>query len=356
MAPAGSAFLSTTLRSQTEPSAYAYLASTSPPSASTNATEAVAEIPIRVRRGFVCEKWPCRLDINTEYQDWVLVAVCCTVAFLWCMPCICGRMRNTLSRSFSRCVYTRLHVFFCAVSYLSLILLMLTIGMLPDWTVNEFAEYFVRFLDWTLIHLQKLITSISILFGFFLLFRFRDRIALAAGLEHITVFRFNWRDLVGFGTRRRPVEIFLWKVDQLPSSAGKVLKANDIYVECHLGHNEAMRTRVHNNAGSHCELRESLQLNIDESSPDTLMTLLIKDQSLVGSSELARLILSTREICGIEDQTGKRRAAFDYSQDFFVPLKLSPQGQIWIAVAPVDDVGDDERHPLMNEDSLLSCG
>eukprot|EP00442_Polarella_glacialis_P010678 CAMPEP_0115105870 /NCGR_PEP_ID=MMETSP0227-20121206/36279_1 /TAXON_ID=89957 /ORGANISM="Polarella glacialis, Strain CCMP 1383" /LENGTH=280 /DNA_ID=CAMNT_0002503283 /DNA_START=192 /DNA_END=1035 /DNA_ORIENTATION=- len=182
-----------------------------------------------------------------------------------------------------------------------------------------------------------------------------ERLALAAGLEHITVFRFSWREAFGFHIKRRPVEIFMWKAEELPSSGTKVMKANDIFVECHMGHNEPMRTRVHNNAGSECFLRESFQLNLDESDADSLMTLFIKDQGLAVSSELARLTLSTREICGIEDQTGKRRSTFDYSAENFVQLKLSPTGWIWIAVSPVDDAGDDERAPLMQEDSLMAC-
>jgi hypothetical protein len=252
-------------------------------------------------------------------------------------------------------VYTRLHIFFCVVTYINLVVLMFTIGVLPDWTVNQFVEYMVLFVSWLLIHLEKLITSSAILFGFFLLVRFRERIALAAGMEHVTVFRWNWRDALGFGTKKRPIEIFIWKVDGLHSSSGKVLKANDVFVECHMGHNEPMRTRVHNNAGSSAFIKESFQLNIDEASAGTLMTLLIKDQSLVTSSELARLMLSTREICGIEDQTGKRRVAFTYSSEFFVALDLSPCGKIWLAIAPVEDGDSEERAPLIDEDSLVTC-
>eukprot|EP00440_Ansanella_granifera_P030236 gb/GFBE01032852.1/.p1 GENE.gb/GFBE01032852.1/~~gb/GFBE01032852.1/.p1 ORF type:complete len:327 (+),score=66.66 gb/GFBE01032852.1/:1-981(+) len=308
------------------------------------------------RRGIVYDKWPFRLDISTEYQDWILVAVCCLTISIWCLPCICGRMRNTASRKFSNWVYTRLHHFFLCVTYLNVFIILFTVGILPNWTVDDFFIYVLKFTDWMLVHLEKLITSLSILFAFFLVFRFRQRIALAAGLEHITVFRFNWRDYVGLRSKRRPVEIFMWKAEGLHSSAGKVLKANDIFVECHMGDNEPMRTRVHNNAGSGAIIRESFQLNIDESSPDTLMTLFIKDQALLTNSELARVTLSTREICGVEDQTGKRRSTFAYSEEFFLPLSLSPSGTIWIAIAPVDDgAGDEERAPLMQEDSLMTC-
>merc|ERR1711920_222915 len=120
-------------------------------------------------------------------------------------------MRNSCSRSFTRWVYTRLHVFFCIVVYLDLLVLMFTIGVLPDWTVNEFVVWLVRFITWCLVHLQNMITSFAILFLFFLLLRFRERIALAAGLEHVTVIRWDWRELLGFQSKRRPVEVYIWK-------------------------------------------------------------------------------------------------------------------------------------------------
>mmetsp|Transcript_104732 Transcript_104732/g.337682 ORF Transcript_104732/g.337682 Transcript_104732/m.337682 type:complete len:339 (-) Transcript_104732:113-1129(-) len=307
---------------------------------------------VHVRRGIVFDKWPFRLDIPVEYQDWILVAVCMVLVSIACMPCFCGRMHNRCSRAFTRWVYTRLHVFFCFVIYFDLLVLMFTIGVLPDWTVNEFLQQAVLFVTWVLVHLQKMIVSFSILFGLFLMVRFRERLLLAAGMEHVTVIRWNWRDALGLRAKKRPVEVFIWKVEGLLSSSKK-LKANDVFVECHMGHNEPMRTRVHNNAGSACLVRESFQLNIDESAASTLMTLLVKDQSLVASTELARLMLSTRELCGIEDQTGKRRVAFEYSEECFVSLDLSPGGKIWIAIAPVEDGEADERAPLIQEDSLL---
>merc|ERR1712107_491385 len=191
-----------------------------------------------------------------------------------------------------------------------------------------------------LLRLQKLVTSATILIVLYVLFHMRERVALAAGLEYMTVFRWSWRQALGFKSKQRPVEIFIWKIEGLESSSRKTLKANDVFVECHMGHNEPVRTRVHNNAGGSCVLQESFQVNLDEHSMDTTMTILVKDQSFLASGELARLILSTSEVCGIEDQTGKRRISFEYNDESFVPLSLSPAGKIWIAVAPVEDVDD----------------
>lgn len=310
----------------------------------------------RRRRGFVTDQgWPFRLDIPREYQDWIIVAVCFLIVGMWCLPCICGKMHNRCSRTFTRWVYTRLHVFYWGAIYLTLAIIMFTIGVLPDWTVDEFLDYLGRFITWILVHMEKMIRCVCIVLAFVVLLKFRDRITFLAGMEHITIFRFSLLQALGLQGKQRPVELFVWKVDDLQSSTSKLLKANDVFIECHLGFNEPMRTRVHNNAGSSCVIRESLQLNIDENSPSTLLTLLVKDQTLMASSELARLMLSTRELCGIEDQTGKRRTTFEYTEDFFIPLGLSPRGTIWLALAPVEDWDDSEQAPLIQDDALVTC-
>lgn len=296
-----------------------------------------------------------RFDIATEYQDWILVGMCTVLCFLWCLPCFCGQMKDPVSRGCTSFVYTRLHIFFCIITYINLFVLMITISTLPDWTVNEFVLYFGKFVTWLLVHMQKVLTSAAMLIGLGIIVKFRERLAIAAGLEHVTIIRMGWKDLFGMKGKRRPVEVFIWKLESLQSASTKVMKANDIFVECHMGFNEPMRTRVHNNAGSSCVIQESFQMNIDEESTSTLMTLLVKDQQLIASQEVARLMLSTREICGIEDQTGKRRVEFTYSEDSFIALNLTPQGTIWLAIAPVED-GDEERAPLMrDEDSLVTC-
>lgn len=308
------------------------------------------------RRGFVTDEgWPFRLDIPLEYQDWILVVVCTLVVFLWCLPCFCGRMHTPCSRRFTNWVYTRLHVFYWGVLYITLFIVMLAVGILPDWTMPDFLGYVSRFVVWVLRKTQSMIISGCILAGFMMALKFRERVLFATGMEHITVFRWGIFEAFGFKGKQRPVELFIWKVDGLQSSAAKLLKANDIFVECHLDSNEPMRTRVHNNAGHSCIIREPLQLNINESSPSNMLTLLVKDQALLTSSELARLSLSTRELLSIEDQTGKRRIAFDYSENYFVPLGLSPTGTIWLAVAPVEEWDDSERTPLVKDDSLLTC-
>merc|ERR1712194_784396 len=198
-----------------------------------------------------------------------------------------------------------------------------------------------------LIHSVKFIVSSSILLALFILLRFKERIALAAGVEHMTFFRLGrlnpfHRPIL------HPIEIYVWKASDLPS--GPVLKPNDVFLECHLGQNEPSRSRVHNNAGQGCVFKESFQLNVDENDPTELFTILIRDQSLLTSSTLCKLQMKSADLLQIEAQTGGQGADFTYSPNFFQELKLSPRGKIWIRVAPIED----EKLPLMSNGFDLS--
>mmetsp|Transcript_36246 Transcript_36246/g.107680 ORF Transcript_36246/g.107680 Transcript_36246/m.107680 type:complete len:348 (+) Transcript_36246:98-1141(+) len=316
---------------------------------------AVATVTDRPRRGIIYDRWPFRLDISTEYQDWILVAACFLIVGVWCLPCVCGTLRNRCSKAFTRMVYMHMHTFYCVSVYFTLFTVMFTVGILPDWTVDQFIEYLGHFFAWVLKHLVQCLICVLIILVFVLALKFRDRLLLASGIEHITFFRFSLSDLLGTG-RKRPVEFFIWKVEDLVSSSGKMMKPNDVYIECHMGYNETMRTRVHNNAGSSCVIQESFQMNIDEAESSTLLTIIVKDQTWVASAELGRLMLSTREMCGIEDQTGKRRLSMEYDESCFVALELVPRGKIWIALKPVDDTDDpDDRGPGNDDDNLLMC-
>lgn len=308
------------------------------------------------RKGITYDQWPFRLDIDVEYQDWLLIVACCVMIACCLIPCICGRMRNWVSKKFSSWVYTRLHIFFCTITYINLMILMTTITVLPDWTLNTFFQHLIKFFMWFLEYMEHVITSAMILIGFYLLYKFFDRISYATGLEHVTFFRWSWREFIGLGVKRRPIELFVWKITDLRSATSKVMKANDIFLECMFGANEPMRTRVHNNAGTGCQIKESFQLNLDQGALNTTMTLLVKDQTMVASTELARVKVSTRELLCIEDQTGKRHSEFMYDEEYFVRLSLMPQGNIWIALSPVED-GNEENRPLMTDgdELLVTC-
>merc|ERR1719253_330921 len=91
---------------------------------------------------------------------------------------------------------------------------------------------------------------------------FKDKFAKLLGVDYKTVFRFKLRDLCPGGRRERAIEIVIHKVEDL--KAASVFAPNNIFIETHMGYNEPMKTRVHNNAGSSCIMKERIQFNFDD--------------------------------------------------------------------------------------------
>lgn len=297
----------------------------------------------RQRKGLIFDKWPFRLDIPFEYQCWVLIFATAACTMLCCMPCVCGTFRNRFAKKFTVWVYTRLHMFFCVILYTNTILIFFTIGLLPDWTINEYVLHLFDFVDWVLIHTVKFLVSSFILLSLYVVVRFKERIAIAAGIEHVTFFRLGkWNIL--HQTYLRPVEVIIWKVEEVPS--GPMIKPNDLFIECHCGQNEPNRTRVHNNAGSSAMIKESFQVNIDENDTEEIFTLLVKDQELLASQTLSKLQIKTKELLQIEASTGLMGEDFTYTAACFAQLQLQPRGKIWIRISPIHDA--EEARPLVS--------
>ena len=61
---------------------------------------------------------------------------------------------------------TRLQVFLRFVIYLDLPILMINIGILPDWIANEVVAQIVIFMTWLLAHFERMTVSSSIFSGF----------------------------------------------------------------------------------------------------------------------------------------------------------------------------------------------
>jgi hypothetical protein len=239
-----------------------------------------------------------------------------------------------------------MHIYFVLTLYLSLAILMFTIGVLPDWDFNTYVMTCTNVFFWSVEHMQATVWCIIYLFVFYLLVRFRKRIVSAAGIDYVTFFRLGWRDLFPLFRKLHPVEIYIWKVEGI-NSAAKPL-ANNLYIEGHMGTNEPVRTRVHNGAGNFCMIRESFQINIDGARKQELI-LVVKDQSLLGGSELGRLRLKASDVNRIEEKTGKSHDTFAYAAEAFEQEHLTPRGSIWIAISPIDTNDAREDHePLLN--------
>lgn len=214
-------------------------------------------------------------------------------------------------------------------------MLFLVITWLPDWKPADYVKTGLRFALFMAKNAMKFMTSIAFIVVFVFVVTFKDRIFKLMGMDHKTVFRFKLRDLFG-GKSTRAIELNIWKVEDLP--AASLLAPNNVFVEVHLGYNEPMKTRVHNNAGSNCFMKESLQLNFDENEDEEPLYLFVKNQKVMGAGELGRMELKADDLHKIEKECSASRSWQWGEQDFGKFKKpLMPRGYIWFRVAPIEE-------------------
>ncbi|CAE7194775.1 RHM1, partial [Symbiodinium natans] len=136
-----------------------------------------------------------------------------------------------------------------------------------------------------------------------------------------------------------PCQLLIWKVEDLTSS--DLFHANHVFIEAFMGYNETMRTRVHNNAGSDCILKESMQLNFDEDDDEEKLFLFVQNQKVMGAQELARVEISSQAVKDLLKDSEKVRGPQQVLQwdanCFPKSFPLIPRGQIWITAVPVED-------------------
>eukprot|EP00392_Amoebophrya_sp_AT5.2_P003931 g3936.t1 len=298
-----------------------------------------------------------------EYQDWILLLVTFSFFFSFLLPFYLTGLSSPAMRKLGQRLQQKLLLFYAAATVANLVLLILVLGILPDWSLPEYIEWFGIGVAEAGRHLNTLASSGLILFCFFLLFVLRDRIKILLGIENQPLFRlqlqstdtyfevktyvelalrsrFSMKDVYsccGFGSNDRAIEIYVHRVEELTSSS--VMRANDLFVELALGDNERVRTRVHKQAGSGARIKnktfqlmkETMQLNWDPSEDEEKLFVYCKTQNLMGSSEVAHLELSNADVRQIIEQN-------DQSAD--VPqFKLFPQGKISLSICYVDEEG-----------------
>lgn len=160
----------------------------------------------------------------------------------------------------------------------------------------------------------------------------------------------EFRDWATLWSMKRfyPIEVFIWKVEGLPGM--HLHQMNDVFVEVSCGYNNVMRTRVHDRAGHSCLFKESMQMNFDHFDKENMVTINIKNQDVVGSSDIASIQLGATQVHRLmEAKTleasertigwGTTSGSTDgaWSKDRFKPIDLIPAGQIFLRFQAVTD-------------------
>lgn len=285
--------------------------------------------------GLVAKILHFRLDVDTEYQGWILLFATLTAIWVFCMPCYCAGWSCPWARRFAAWIQQRLPYFLFVAAIFNAGMLFLIVTWLPDWGYADYAKMILGGLLFLAKNLMKFITSIALIVVFIFVFVFKDKIAKVAGIEYKTLFRCRLRDICPGGKQTRAIELVVQKVDNLP--AASIFAPNNVFLEAHLGYNEPMKTRVHNNAGSSCFLKERIQLNFDPDEDEELLYLFVKNQKVMGAGELCHIEKKPSEVMDLEKESKRRRTGDEWQEGTFIPVDLIPRGTIYLRVENVDD-------------------
>jgi hypothetical protein len=283
-------------------------------------------------------------QIPVSPEDFLEVAgvliLCCT---MWCLPSCCRSMPPAFccARHFKAFFARNLWVYGRITAVLSVVLIFWMLKDVETVTINEFFFSTVGIIEVFLDSLYQLLITLLIIVAIVLLIGLKDRIFMFFGVERgESVVRYKLFDVLTCGcyNRFKVIEVFIWKLDNLPMSS------TNVFVEGRLGYNESMVTRVHQDTADRCLVRESFQLNFDSADLNEHLILQVKNQGLIASEQLCRVSISADEINQLILETGwdcptKYDPAI-WDQRYFREFLMVPQGSMFLRVAYVTDSDD----------------
>lgn len=278
------------------------------------------------------------------FEAGTLAIVLGVMFFLWALP---------FMKPFKKCCETRRHRVVPIITIINILMLFITIH---EFDLIEFNVLFFGIVAVISSIIDKVQTVLVAVLGAFILFvawNFKDRILEFLGVDNPQAVIGDCRDWVTCWSmqRFRPMELHIWKVEDLP--ALKVSGSNDVFIEVTFGYNINMRTRVHARAGHSCIVKESMQLNFDPYDKEQRLHIHVRNQDILVARDISTLQLGANQIARMMESVGMSlsartlgwggtNAASEGSKTVwdsvrFKRLDLVPKGVIWLRFTPVED-------------------
>lgn len=209
------------------------------------------------------------------------VLVVFLLAFMiWALPLVLIN-RGLCCRCFQRCLSRHVSCYFCfgvvfvlsAVSYM--------VAKEPDVNANDLFFEFVNLLELLSDKLEAVLMQVSLVLGLLLAWMMRKKILSLLGYDQQVV-RADLKDVLTFFQMSRfsTIEVTLWKVEDLPAG----FSSRTLFVRMLLGFNEPQHSRPHDGCTTSMVLREKFQLNYDPEDNTQQLSIVIKQQELVGNA------------------------------------------------------------------------
>lgn len=272
-----------------------------------------------------------RLNIDTEYQGWILMFATLTAVWVYCLPCYCAGLQMECCRKFATKIQQRLPQFLLLATGFNAVMMFLVVKWLPDWEITDYIKACLGAALFLAKNAAKMMVSIAFIVVFVFMLCFKENILKLLGMETKTFFRFKLRDMFS-GASQKAIEIKIHEIKDL--QAASLLAPNNVFVEVSLGYNETMKTRVHNNAGSNVKMNETIQLNFDPEEEEDPLFIAVKHQKVLGAGDLGRLEMKNTDLTKILEDCRQ-------SHDTPVEVKLLPRGTLLFSIV---EVKEDQAH------------
>jgi hypothetical protein len=275
------------------------------------------------------------------FEVGILAGVSCVAIVLWALP---------MMKPFKRCCESKIYKIFPLITVFNFILLGATLNALNFLAFNDLFFMSVQALEIVINSTQQVIMAFAATIVLVLLWKFKDRILETLGVDNPQMVVGEFRDWATLWSMKRfyPIEVFIWKVEGLPGM--HLHQMNDVFVEASCGYNNVMRTRVHLRAGHGCIFKESMQMNFDHFDKENMVNITIKNQDVVGSSDIASIQLGSQQVHRLMEpnalETSERTIGWGttsgttdgvWNKDRFKPIDLIPAGQIFLRFQAVTD-------------------
>lgn len=283
--------------------------------------------------------------IKANLADYlVLAGACVLMLLLWALP---------LVKPIRGCIESRIYKIYPAITLLNFIILATTLSTLNFVAFNDLFFDCVKAIEIAIDSVSKILMAFVGLLVLVFGWKFKDRLLEAIGVDNPEMVVGEFRDWATCWSMKRfyPIEVFIWKVEGLPGL--HLHQFNDVFVEASCGYNNTMRTRVHEKAGHNCIIKESMQLNFDHLDNDSRFHITVKNQDVMGSTDIAEIVLSASKVYSLlekgshgPEDASKRTIGWGASAigensawqaSSFKCIDLIPAGQVFIRFQPIDD-------------------
>lgn len=316
-------------------------------------------------------------------------AIQVTLAFIaalviWMIPTLCIN-KKLCNPCFRKFLSKWLSVYFCFGLVVNFTIISVVIARAPHIKANALFFAVVALLEKVINSMQKVLIQLAALGVVIGLWLFRKKIGTLLGLDQ-ALFRASLRDLLtGFSMKRfRTIEVSLWRAEQFPVG----FSSRTLFMRVTLGFNEAQHTRPTDNVKDVYSIKDRIQLNYDPEDDTQRLSLMIKQQEIIGASvnqllpaagavvgavggmttplgatpgaalgvitgtgaansvgaEVARVDLSStmvnriRQRCQSDSKSAgsNTQPTVKWVEEHFQKVDLIPQGYLWVRIVDVD--------------------